>query len=281
VIALDPSYLTLGQAQWRPAPGRHAANLEQALAHVATLAGRGADLVCLPELWPCGYDPRTLADDARTAAEPLDGPRGTALAEAAREHGVWLFAGTVPELDGERLRNTAVVYDPAGRLRAAHRKVHLYHPLGEDVVFAAGTSATVVELDGLGTVGLSTCFDGDRPSYARELRRLGATLVISASAYEVGASTWWDVLYPANALVNGQWWVMTNQCGGEGDAALLGASRVIAPDGSTVVQGVRWDEPGRTDGTDLLVTTVDLTAGSTRADQDSSALWLGPDGTVL
>ena len=72
-----------------------------------------------------------------------------------------------------------------------------------------------MEIDGLGAVGLSVCFDGDHPAYARRLRDLGARIVIEPAAYETPAETWWDVLYPANALVNGQWWVMANQCGGE------------------------------------------------------------------
>lgn len=69
----------------------------------------------------------------------------------------------MPELAGDDLYNTSVVYAPDGTLRAAHRKVHLYMPLSEDLVFAAGSGPTVVEVDGVGTVGLSTCFDGDHP----------------------------------------------------------------------------------------------------------------------
>ena len=267
----DARPTTFGLAQWRPPCGRPEENLATAVEHVASLAARGCAVVALPELWPCGYHPATLADDARAAAEPLDGPRGRRLSQAAREHGVWLFAGSVPELDGGDLYNTSVVYAPDGTLRAAHRKVHLYTPLGEDLVFAPGAGPTVVDVDGLGTVGLSTCFDGDHPSYARELQRLGARVVVSASAYEVGAESWWDILYPANALANGQWWVMTNQCGGDDASALLGASRVIAPDGRIVAEGVRT-QPGR-DGTDLLVVTVDVAAGIGAADEHSAALW--------
>lgn len=260
--------ITFGLAQWLPPRGRPEENLATAVEHVASLADRGCELVTLPELWPCGYNPSTLADDARAAAEPLDGPRGRRLSLAARKHEVWLFAGTVPELDGDDLYNTSVVYAPDGSLRAAHRKVYLYTPLAEDMVFAAGSGPTVVEVEGVGTVGLSTCFDGDHPDYARALQRLGARVVISAAAYEVAAASWWDILYPANALANGQWWVMTNQCGGE----LLGASRVIAPDGRVVAEGVRT-QPGR-DGTDLLVVTCDLRAGIAEADEHSSALWV-------
>ena len=131
---------------------------------------------------------------------------------------------------------------------------------------AAGVEATVVAAAPIGTIGLSTCFDGDHPAYARQLHTLGARVVVEPAAYETAAESWWDVLYPANALANGQWWVMANQCGG----ALLGKSRIIAPDGSIAAQASRV---GEGDDTELLVATVDLHAGIREADRTASALW--------
>lgn len=260
------NHVTIGLAQWLPRCNEPDENLHDALGFIDRLAEGGSNWVVLPELWPCGYDPAMLARDARSAAEPIDGPRGDALSAAARANGVWLFAGTVPELDGELLYNTAVVYDPTGRLAAVHRKVHLYTPLGEDEVFAAGDRPTVVDVDGIGAVGLSTCFDGDHPAYARQLNRLGARIVVAPCAYEVGAESWWDLLYPANALVNGQWWVMSNQCGED----LLGKSKIIAPDGTVVVQAARVDQ---SHGPELLVATLDLRSGIRDAERVAGALW--------
>lgn len=258
--------VTIGIVQWQPRCGEPDRNLADALDFIAELARRGCDVVVLPELWPSGYDPATVAADAHGAAQPLDGPRGLALSEAARCHRVWLFAGTVPEGDGQRLYNTAVVYGPDGRLAARHRKVHLYAPLGEDEVFTAGDCATVIDVDGIGAVGISTCFDGDHPAYARLLHDSGARVVIAPCAYEVATETWWDVLYPANALANGQWWVMANQCGGD----LLGKSRIIAPDGMVVAQASRV---GDASGPEFLVSTLDLEAGVRTAELTAGALW--------
>lgn len=259
--------VTIGIAQWMPACNEPDRNLHDALAFVDQLVARGCDLVVLPELWPCGYDPATLRRDANEAAEAVEGPRGQRLSAAASTHGIWLFAGTVPERDGDRLYNTAVVYGPDGTLRAAHRKVYLYSPMGEDKVFTAGGEATVVQVDGIGMVGLSTCFDGDHPAYARELHKRGARVVIETAAYETAAESWWDVLYPANALANGQWWVMANQCGGQ----LLGKSRIIAPDGSIAVQASRV---GEGEGAEFLVATVEIHRGIREADRTAGALWL-------
>jgi predicted amidohydrolase len=262
----------VGIAQWLPVCGDPRGNLDTALAHIASLASRGCELVVLPELWPSGYDAASLADDAALAAEPLDGERGRRLAAAASQSGVWLFAGSVPEIGrGGRLFNTAVVYAPDGTLRARHRKMHLYTPLGEDAVFTAGSEPTVVEVEGIGTIGLGVCFDGDHPEYARALHDLGARVVISVSAYEVGTESWWEILYPANALANGQWWVMANQCGGVGPNALLGRSRIIAPDGTVIAEAPRCD-PAE-DGTHLLVAALNLGGAIAAAEQDAGALW--------
>ena len=93
---------TVGIAQFLATPADAAGNLVRAIDHVASLASRGCDLIVLPELWPCGFSWDTLADDARAAAEPLDGPRGDALSRAAQAARAWVLAGTVPELDGGR-----------------------------------------------------------------------------------------------------------------------------------------------------------------------------------
>ena len=149
--------LTVGLAQFLATPADPRGNLERALGHIASLAAAACDLIVLPELWPCGFSWDTLADDARVAAEPLDGSRGAALAAAAERAGAWLLAGTVPEQTADGVANTAVLYAPDGRLVATHRKVRLYTPLGEQRAFVAGTALTVVVHPQLGPVGIATC----------------------------------------------------------------------------------------------------------------------------
>ena len=106
-----PETVTIGIAQWLPAPGETGRNEQTARAAVADLAARGADLVVLPEMWLTGYDPGQLAEHSRRAAEPLNGPLVTRLRGWAREHSVMVCAGTIPELDGSAVYNTAVLID--------------------------------------------------------------------------------------------------------------------------------------------------------------------------
>jgi predicted amidohydrolase len=250
--------LLVGVAQWLALPGEPSQNLEDACDMIERAAHRRVELLVLPELWPCGYDPQTLGQDARAAAEPLDGPRTDRLAAQARRHGMWLAAGSVPELgeDGN-LYNTALVFNPAGSLVARHRKVHLYPPTLEQTIFTPGTCLTTFDDDTLGGVGLVICFDGDFPEVARTMALRGARLVLAPSAYEVEGATAWDLLYPALALTNSQWWIQANQAGSHSSSTLLGASRIVAPTGTIVAEATRT-VPGCTYPAELLVHRIDL-----------------------
>jgi predicted amidohydrolase len=249
--------LLVGVAQWLSTPGEPKQNLSVALGMAERAAARGVELLVLPELWSCGYNPETLAEDARRDAEPRNGPRAACLAEAARRHGLFL-AGSVPEL-GEHgsVHDTALVFTPSGALAAWHRKAHLYRPTLEHLVFEPGHQLTTFDDPGLGRVGLVVGFDGDIPEVARALALRGARLVLAPSACEVEAAPAWDLLHPALALTNSQWWLQANQAGSHATSTLLGASRIIAPTG-TVVASATSAIPGRTSPAELVVHRIDL-----------------------
>ena len=269
--------LVVAAAQWMAVPGDADANLTSALEMIERAAAGGADLVLLPELWISGYDTASLASDVKAAAEPLLSPRTSQLADAARRLGIWLFAGSVPELSEGLIYNTAPVFNRSGALVARHRKVHLYRPTGEDKIFAAGTELTSFVDDELGHIGVTLCFDGDFPETARALGQRGGAaatpatpavptvlppriipnpldnkLIIQANAYEWEARSYWDLLYPAAALANAQWWVMANQCGTTPSGTCLGGSRVIAPTGDVLAEASRAI-PGENPEPELLL----------------------------
>jgi predicted amidohydrolase len=248
----------VGVAQWLAMPGAASQNLEAACDMMERAAHRGVELLVLPELWACGYDPATLPEDARSAAEPIDGPRGKRLSKEACRHGMWLAAGSVPERGSDgNLYNTALVYDPSGKLVATHRKAHLYPPTSEPAVFTPGACLTTFTDASLGGVGVAICFDGDFPEVARTMAMRGARLVLAPSAYEVEGATAWDLLYPALALTNSQWWIQANQAGSHHSSTLLGASRIVAPTGTIVAEASRT-VPGCTAPAELLVHRIDL-----------------------
>ena len=179
----------------------------------------------------------------------------------------------MPERDGDDIFNTAMLFARDGELRGVHRKAHLYAPLGEDLIFRAGPQLTVCPTEDFGPLGLPVCFDGDFPETARALRLAGARVVVQASAYEVEAESWWDGLYPARALENGQWWVMSNQCGRTPSGALLGGSQIISPLGHVVSRAAKAHElDGRAEPV-LLVSQIALTEELAKSDRANSALW--------
>jgi predicted amidohydrolase len=260
-----------GIAQWTP--GRDPdVNLRKAEAALRELARRGCQLAVLPELWLCGYRTATLGADARAVAEPAGGPVQQRLAAVARATAMIVCAGTFPELDGGQLYNTAVVYGPADEPLLRHRKAFLYG--AEPEVFQPGNAVTVGEVAGIGRVGLCVCFDGDFPETARSLRAAGADIVLHPSAYEAAAENWWDTIYPAQALCNGQWWISANQHGGDGDDRMLGGSRIIAPDGRTVAAAPRHRR--LVSAPELLVTDLAVGDELTAAAATNRVLWSTP-----
>jgi predicted amidohydrolase len=244
--------LLVAGAQWLATPGDHEGNLDTAAGLIDKAAAAGADLVVLPELWACGYDVSTLAADAAAAAERVPGRRTEVIGDLARRHGMWVFAGSVPESDGDQIYNAALVFNRAGAMVARHRKAHLYQPTGEEAIFAAGDCLTSFVDSELGHVGVIVCYDGDFPAAGQALAARGVDLVIQPSAYEWEARAYWEIFYPAAALAGGQWWVMVNQCGSTASGTLLGGSKVISPAGQVLARA-RVAAPGSTPEPELLL----------------------------
>ena len=112
---------------------RYDRNLEVAERLVREAAADGADLVVLPEKWTV-LGP---ADAIRAAAEPLDGPALSAASAWARELGVFLVAGSVPEVvpGQDKLSNTSVMFGREGETLAVYRKIHMFDVQVGDVSY--------------------------------------------------------------------------------------------------------------------------------------------------
>ena len=249
--------LLVGVAQRLSAPGEPRQNLSIALGMIEGAAARGVELLVLPELWSSATTPRRSPRMPGTTPNHGRG-RTQRLADAARRHNLFLAAGSVPELgDDGQVHDTALVFDPHGGLRAWHRKAHLYRPTLDHTVLVPGDRLTTFEDPVLGRVGLVVGFDGDFPEVAlpspcavpgwswlrRPTRSRGRRRGTSCSRR-------WP-------LTNSQWWIQANQAGSHSSSTLLGASRIIAPTGTVVVQA-SGAVPGRVSPSELLVHRIDL-----------------------
>lgn len=180
-----------------------ARNEEQALALLEEAAAGGADLACLPEVWPC----QGQAPEVRAAAEPIPGPRTERLADVARRHAMWIHGGSLIELDGDRLFNTSALFDRRGELVATYRKIHLFdadppggQPSRESFLYTPGEQVVTAETE-FGRVGFSICYDVRFPELYRALVAQGATILFVPASfrYETGKDHW-DVLVRARAI---------------------------------------------------------------------------------
>src|SRR5205814_10622859 len=91
-------------------------NLEKALSRVADAAGRGAQVVCLPELFQTQYFCRREDHTLFDLAEPIPGPNSEKLSAAARTNGVVLIASLFEKRAAGIYHNTAPIFDSDGSL---------------------------------------------------------------------------------------------------------------------------------------------------------------------
>ncbi|MFF2651396.1 carbon-nitrogen family hydrolase [Streptomyces sp. NPDC058045] len=197
-----------------------------------------ADLVVLPELWTTGA---FAYADFGTEAEELHGPTRTAMAEAARDAGVWLHAGSVPERapapgGRTRLYNTSLVFSPDGRLAASYRKIHRFgFDKGEAVLMSAGSELVTADLPDT-TIGLATCYDLRFPELFRGLVDAGAEVLVVPAGWPERRRAHWSLLARARAVENQAYVLACGTAGSHAGVAQAGHSVVVDPWGEVLAE---------------------------------------------
>ena len=192
-------------------------NIATASRLVSEAAARGAVLVTLPEYWPImGLSD---ADKVAHAEQPGHGPIQQFMANAAREHRIWLIGGTLPLVSGDagKVMNTTLVYDPQGRPVGRYDKIHLFgFSKGSESYDEARTivpGEQVFAFDApFGRVGLSVCYDLRFPELYRALGDCTLIVVTAAFTHTTGMAHW-EVLLRARAIEN-QCYVLASAQGG-------------------------------------------------------------------
>ncbi|MEJ7805896.1 MAG: carbon-nitrogen hydrolase family protein [Telluria sp.] len=194
-----------------------AANIATARRLVRQAAAGGARLVTLPEYWPImGF---ADTDKVAHAEQPGAGPIQAFMAEAAREHGIWLIGGTLPlvSADADKVMNTTLVYDPDGKPVSRYDKIHLFgFTKGAEHYDEARTivpGEAVVMFDApFGRVGLAVCYDLRFPELFRAMGECTLMVVTAAFTHTTGLAHW-EVLLRARAIEN-QCYVLASAQGG-------------------------------------------------------------------
>jgi len=232
------------------------ANVAEATRLVGAAAAAGASLAILPENFALMAGSR---EQLLKAGEPSGaGPIQEAMGVAARTHGIWLVAGTIPVAAGDRVRAACIVYDDRGEPVARYDKIHLFDVVLRDGERHFESSAiepgeeVVVTDSPVGRLGLSICYDLRFPELYRRLLDLGAQVVAIPSAFTAFTGrAHWEPLVRARAIENLVYVVAAAQVGRHAQGReTYGHSMVVDPWGVVVAE--QHDGPG------VVTAAVDL-----------------------
>ena len=181
-------------------------NLNEAGRLIAMAAAQGARLVALPEYFAIMGLQET--DKVRVREADGKGPIQQFLADAAREHKIWIIGGSVPLASGDpkKVRNSCLVYDDKGRRVARYDKIHLFgfdmgdEHYSEERTIEAGNLVQTVEAP-FGRIGLSICYDLRFPELYRAMKEVDIIVVPSAFTETTGKAHW-ETLIRARAIEN-------------------------------------------------------------------------------
>lgn len=179
-------------------------NLIKIKSLVEKAVSQGGELVVLPEMCCCEYSNDAFVENAM--GENNEFIKG--LSDIARQYGVVLAAGSVPERDGENIYNTSYVFDKQGSITAKHRKVHLFDinvrngiSFKESDTFSAGDSFTAFDTE-WGKIGLIICFDIRFPEFIKAKSHDLKMIIVPASFNFTTGPAHWELLFRARAVDN-------------------------------------------------------------------------------
>ena len=242
--------ITVSVAQMEVERSDPPANLAKAEGLIHEAAGRGSDLVCLPEMWTTGFDwerNRKMAAGQGTVVE--------LVAALAREHRIWVSGSMLTAAGDGGVLNTHILFGPGGEKKGVYNKSHLFTMIHEEEHETAGDSFCLAEAP-WGPTGLAVCYDLRFPEMFRTYALRGAVLVLLPAAFPYPRLEHWKVLLRARAIEDQMFVVGTNQVGEEdlganGRVTYFGASAVIDPWGEPVAEASEGGE-------ELLTATIDL-----------------------
>ncbi len=230
--------------------GSRPENLDRTLSGLEEAVRRGADLALLPELhalpYPCQTEDPALFD----LAEPLDGPTGRFLAQAAKRFGIVLVGSLFERRAPGLYHNTAVVFERDGTLAGIYRKMHIPDDPGyyEKFYFAPGDLGFEPIPTSVGRLGVLVCWDQWFPEAARMMTLKGADLLLYPTAIGFDPREdeeeqrrqleAWQTVQRGHAIANGIFLLCCNRVGFEPDRSgqtagirFWGSSFIAGPQG--------------------------------------------------
>lgn len=216
-----------------------AENIRVACELIDRAAGAGADLAVLPECVDF-MGPKEVAPPAET----IPGDLSARFGAKARQHGIWLLAGSFREQgdDPAHSFNTSLLFDRDGNIVAKYRKIHLYDvelrgnvSVRESDTIAPGGEIVTADIEGH-RAGLSICYDMRFPELYRAAALDGAELLFVPAAFTMfTGKDHWEVLLRARAIENQCFVIAAGQIGKhEPNGTCYGRSMIIDPWGTVL-----------------------------------------------
>lgn len=230
------------------------ANLEKAIGFIRDAAARGAQIVCLPELFRSQYFCQSEDHANFALAESIPGPTTDSLGEVARETGVVLVASLFEKRAAGVYHNTAAVIDADGKFLGKYRKMHIPDDPAfyEKFYFTPGDLGFKAWPTSHGNIGVCICWDQWYPEAARLTALRGAQLLFYPTAigwhpgekeqYGVAQHSSWETMQRSHAIANGCYVAAVNRVGHEAPAGepgieFWGQSFICAPSGEILAKG--------------------------------------------
>jgi len=189
------------------------------------------DIICLSETWNVGFFPKEnlgeLADvDGHPTIELLGG--------LAKKYAVNIVGGSVANKKGDKIYNSAFVFNREGECVADYDKIHGFSPSREHTYFEGGSNLITFELDGI-KAGIIICYDMRFSELVRSLALKGIQILFIPAQWPHPRLEHWKTLARARAIENQMFVAAINGVGLAGNAKFCGNSMIIDPWGDVMV----------------------------------------------
>ncbi|XP_063812311.1 omega-amidase NIT2 [Pseudophryne corroboree] len=215
-------------------------NLKKASQLIKQAAQEGAQVVALPECFNSPYGTKFFPE----YAERIPGQSTQMLSDVAKECGIYLIGGSIPEEDSGKIYNTCTVFGPDGTLLIKHRKIHLFNidvpgkiRFQESETLSPGDSFSVFDTPYC-KIGVGICYDIRFAELAQIYTKKGCQLLVYPGAFNMTTGpAHWELLQRARALDN-QVYVATVSPARDDSASYVawGHSTVVNPWGEVIAK---------------------------------------------
>lgn len=226
--------------------GERSRNIARAEDMIREAAGKGAQVILLPEVFHELFFIMSLDMSVFDKAEPIPGPITERMQELAAELGTVIVAPIYESVGKSVYYNSAAVIDSDGSLLGVYRKNHI--PLStkfyEKLYFKPGNLGYPVFETRFGRLGILICHDRHYPEGARALGLNGAEILLVPSATPTASLSVrvWEKELAAHAIFNEYYVAGLNRVGVEGEYTYYGRSVFLDPTGEIVAQAGEGEE---------------------------------------